>query len=120
HLVGSTKVLEPTLKPSAIQSLGNRLKRNIASGGHFNYVGTSRQRASESAVLVFTSSVAKRLQAELRSLLINAARFGRSFSLTALNFNPSPPLGFTCRTTASARICPSWTRKCRLAFVPIR
>lgn len=46
-------------------------------------------------------------QAKLRIRLINAARLGRSFSLTALNFNPSPPPGFTCRTTASARIWPS-------------
>jgi len=34
-------------------------------------------------------------QDKLRSRLINAARFGRSFSLTASNFNPSPPPGFT-------------------------
>jgi hypothetical protein len=46
-----------------------------------------------------------------RSRFIKAARLGRSFSLTAWNFSPSPPPGFTCRTTASARICPSWTRK---------
>jgi hypothetical protein len=46
-------------------------------------------------------------QDKLRSRLINAARLGRSFSLTALNFNPSPPPGFTWRTTASARIWPS-------------
>src|SRR5260370_41918505 len=32
-------------------------------------------------------------QDKLRSRLINAARLGRSFSLTALNFNPSPPPG---------------------------
>jgi hypothetical protein len=59
-------------------------------------------------------------QDRLRSRLISAARLGRSFSLTALNFNPSPPPGFTCRTTALARICPSWTRKWRLAVAPRR
>ena len=41
-------------------------------------------------------------QDRLRSRLISAARLGRSFSLTALNFNPSPPPGLTCRTTALA------------------
>lgn len=61
-----------------------------------------------------------RSQDRLRSRLISAARLGRSFSLTASNFNPSPPPGFTCRTIALARICPSWTRKWRLAFAPRR
>jgi hypothetical protein len=59
-------------------------------------------------------------QDRLRSRLISAARLGRSFSPTALNFNPSPPPGFTCRTSALARICPSWTRKWRLAVAPRR
>jgi hypothetical protein len=54
----------------------------------------------------------------LRSLVSNAARCGQSCSVTALNFNPSPLPGSICRTIASARICPSWTRKSSLAFVP--
>ena len=42
-----------------------------------------------------------------RSLVINAVRRGPSSSVSAVNFNPSPLPGFTCRTTASALICPS-------------
>jgi hypothetical protein len=45
-------------------------------------------------------------------------KWGRSPSLTAVNFRPSPHPGFTCRTTASALICPSWTRKSTLALEP--
>src|SRR6266481_5484016 len=55
---------------------------------------------------------------ELRSLFNNAMKCGRSPSLTAVNFRPSPHPGFTCRTTASALICPSWTRKSTLALEP--
>jgi hypothetical protein len=46
----------------------------------------------------------------LRSLAINALRRFWSSLPIADNFNPSPP-DFTCRTTASAPIGPSWTRK---------
>src|SRR6267154_1723349 len=42
-----------------------------------------------------------------RSLVTNAVRRGPSSSVSAVNFNPSPLPGFTCRTTASALICPS-------------
>src|SRR5258708_19724101 len=48
---------------------------------------------------------------KLRSLVINAVRRGPSSSVSAVNFNPSPLPGFTCRTTASALICKArqWT-----------
>src|ERR1700752_936391 len=42
---------------------------------------------------------------------MSAASFRRSCSITAVNFNPKPRPGTTCLTTASARICPSPTRK---------
>src|SRR5882724_8527755 len=42
-----------------------------------------------------------------RRLVINSARRGPSSSVSAVNFNPSPLPGFTCRITASALICPS-------------
>ena len=38
--------------------------------------------------------------------------------LTAVNFRPAPRPECTCRTTALARICPSWTRKSSLTFAP--
>lgn len=53
-----------------------------------------------------------------RSLLISAIKCGRSPSHTAVNFNPSPRPALACRTTASARICPSGQRKWRLAITP--
>ena len=53
-----------------------------------------------------------------RSLVSNAARCGQSCSVTAVNFNPSPLPSSICRTIASALICPSWTRKSSLAFIP--
>src|SRR6266481_5146787 len=36
----------------------------------------------------------------------------------AVNFNPIPLLGTRCRTTASARMFPSWTRNSSWAFTP--
>jgi hypothetical protein len=53
-----------------------------------------------------------------RSLISRAASFGRSFSLTAMNLSPTPAPGTAWRMTASARICPSWTRKSSLARTP--
>ena len=53
----------------------------------------------------------------LRSLAINAFRLFWSSLPIADNFNPSPP-EFTCRTTASAPIRPSWTRKSSLTEAP--
>jgi len=52
------------------------------------------------------------------SLASNAASLGRSCSLSAVNLNPNPAPDLACRTTASARICPSCTRKCSLASAP--
>ena len=46
-----------------------------------------------------------------RSLFIKSARRWRSSSCTAVNSSPNPRPGLTCRTTASALICPSSTRK---------
>src|SRR6266436_4812149 len=53
-----------------------------------------------------------------RILAIKAARYGRSSSLTALNLSPIPVPGIACRTIASARTCPSRTRKLRRTDVP--
>src|SRR6266404_140980 len=53
----------------------------------------------------------------LRSLAINALKRFWSSLFIANNFNPSPP-DFTCRTTASAPIRPSWTRKSTLTDTP--
>src|SRR6202047_5015568 len=52
-----------------------------------------------------------------RSLVTNAVRRGPSSSVSAVNFNPSPLPGFTCRTTASALIFPSSKRKSSLIVV---
>jgi hypothetical protein len=54
-----------------------------------------------------------------RSLDISAIKFARSSSRTAVNFNPMPRPSSACRTVASARICPSCTRKCRFVGTPI-
>src|SRR6266849_6882627 len=54
----------------------------------------------------------------LRTLVSNAAKCGQSCSVMAVNFNPSPSPGSKCRTIASALICPPWTRKSTLAFIP--
>lgn len=54
----------------------------------------------------------------LRRRVISAAKLGRSCSMSAVNFNPSPAPGFAWRTTASARIWPSATRKSIRARVP--
>src|SRR5258708_19090929 len=53
-----------------------------------------------------------------RSLVSKAASFGRSCSLSAVNFNPKPTQDFACLTTASARIFPSSTRKIKLVRTP--
>jgi hypothetical protein len=53
-----------------------------------------------------------------RILAIKAARYGRSSSLKALNLSPIPVPETACRTMASARTCPSRTRKLRLTVVP--
>lgn len=53
-----------------------------------------------------------------RSLVSNAARRGESCSVTAVNWNPRPLPDSKCRTIASVRIWPSWTRKSSLALVP--
>lgn len=55
---------------------------------------------------------------KLRSRVSNAARCGESCSVTAVNFKPSPLPGTMCRTMASTRIWPSWTRKSSRALVP--
>ncbi len=39
-------------------------------------------------------------------------------SPSAVNLRPNPTLDLECLTTASARICPSCTRKCNLAWTP--
>jgi len=57
-------------------------------------------------------------QDEWRNLLINASRRGRSSSLTAVNFIANPLPSSARRTTASALICPSWTRNSSLAVEP--
>ena len=57
-------------------------------------------------------------QDEWRNLLINASRRGRSSSLTAVNFIANPRPSSARRTTASALICPSWTRNSSLAVEP--
>jgi len=57
-------------------------------------------------------------QDERLSLFHRAASCGRSPSLTAVNFRPSPRPGFTCRTSAAALICPSWTRNSSSVFSP--
>lgn len=43
---------------------------------------------------------------------------GRSCSVMAVNFSPHPWSGTLCITTASARICPSCTKKSTLIEVP--
>jgi hypothetical protein len=53
-----------------------------------------------------------------RSLDIRAIKFDRSSSRTAVNFNPIPRPSSACRTVASARICPSGTRKCKFVITP--
>jgi Domain of unknown function (DUF3303) len=53
-----------------------------------------------------------------RSLLSKDASFGRSCSFRAINFKPSPTPDLAWRTMASARICPSCTRKCNLIRTP--
>ena len=50
---------------------------------------------------------------------MSAANFRRSCSVTAVNLSPKPRPGTTCLTTASARICPSPTRKSTLVGEPI-
>lgn len=56
---------------------------------------------------------------KLRSLLIRAASFGRSSSMTATKCSPTPLSGFACRTAASALICPSGTRKVSWLTAPM-
>ena len=58
------------------------------------------------------------VHAKVRILFIRATRFGQSRSVIDVNFNPTPPLGIRCCTTASTLICPSPTRKSSLAFSP--
>jgi hypothetical protein len=43
-----------------------------------------------------------------RSRLVSAIKRGRSCSHAAVNLSPGPRPVSACRTTASARICPSW------------
>jgi len=50
---------------------------------------------------------------------MSAASFRRSCSITAVNLSPKPRPGTTCLTTASARICPSPTRKSTFVGEPI-
>ena len=50
--------------------------------------------------------------------MISVPRRVRSASGTAVNFSPIPVAGFRWRTTASALICPSWTRKSILVVAP--
>jgi len=57
-------------------------------------------------------------QHDWRNLFINVARRERSSSITAVHFSASPLPGSTRLTTASALICPSWTRKSRLTGQP--
>src|SRR4029077_19575905 len=52
------------------------------------------------------------------SLFSKAASFGRSCSLSAVNLNPSPTPDSARFTMASARICPSCTRKCSRVKTP--
>ena len=54
----------------------------------------------------------------LRNLLTKAAKLGRSCSFTATNLNPRPVGVVAWRTTASALICPSCTRKSIVALSP--
>lgn len=54
-----------------------------------------------------------------RRRVTNATSFGRSCSLSAVNFNPKPAPGLAWRTSASARICPSCTRKSRRVTAPV-
>ncbi len=56
----------------------------------------------------------------IATLFISATRRGQSWSVIAMNFNPSPPPGITCCTTASTLICPSGTRKSSLTLAPMR
>ena len=65
-----------------------------------------------------TRSPSRRPVCYLRSLVINAFSRFWSSSPIAENFNPSPP-DFTCRTTASPPIRPSWTRKSSLTSAPM-
>jgi hypothetical protein len=70
------------------------------------------------AVPLRSNSGAQSHRDKLRSLFNNAMKRRRSPSLTAVNFRPSPRPGFTWRTTASALICPSGTRKSTWAGKP--
>ncbi len=54
-----------------------------------------------------------------RKRLINAASGARSCWCTAVNLIPSPLPGVICWIAASARICPSFTRKCSCVFSPL-
>src|SRR5713226_719389 len=102
HLVSSQAKLRQS-RPSFQQLAGTQ-----AVGGLVR--GRDKSRPFDYSLL--------REQDGFRSLASNAARCAKSCSVTAVNFNPSPLPGSECRTTASALICPSCTRKSSLAFIP--
>ncbi len=55
-----------------------------------------------------------------RKRVRSRCKWGASCEGTELIFIPSPRPAVACRTTASARICPSCTRKCRFNKSPSR
>src|SRR5882762_6739904 len=69
--------------------------------------GAQAQTQTNGYFFQFTPDPARRDRDKPRSLVTNAVRRGPSSAVSAVNLNPSPLPGFTCRTTASALICPS-------------